>query len=94
MIDLGQRMRDGIARQAESHGVGVRQTGPVQMPMVLFDNDTELELGYAFTTAALRSGVYLHPWHNMFLSAAHTDQDIDTLLDCTNEAMSSVAKKL
>ncbi len=94
MTALGQRMRDGIARQAESHGIGVRQTGPVQMPMVLFDNDTELELGYAFTTAALRNGVYLHPWHNMFLSAAHTDQDIDTLLDCTNEAMSSVAKKL
>ena len=28
-----------------------------------------------------RRGAYFHPWHNWFLSAAHTDADIDEALD-------------
>jgi glutamate-1-semialdehyde 2,1-aminomutase len=34
--------------------------------------------------------VYLHPWHNWFLSAAHTDADIDAILARTDEAFAAV----
>ena len=50
------------------------------MPLVLFDDDPEFAKGYLFTTEALKGGVFLHPWHNMFLSAAHTEADIDEAL--------------
>ena len=33
---------------------------------------------------ALRGGAWLHPQHNMFLSAAHTDADIDAPLQATD----------
>jgi glutamate-1-semialdehyde 2,1-aminomutase len=91
MARLGQKLRDGIADQAATHGIGIRQTGPAQMPLVLFDNDDELEKGYLFTTTALEHGVYLHPWHNMFLSAAHNTEDIDRALEGTNAGFKAVA---
>jgi len=91
MARMGQRLRDGVADQAAAQGVGIRQTGPAQMPLILFDDDQDLEKGYLFTTTALQHGVYLHPWHNMFLSAAHSDDDIDRALEATDAGLAAVA---
>jgi glutamate-1-semialdehyde 2,1-aminomutase len=93
MERLGQRLRDGIDAQSDRHGVGLRQTGPVQMPMLLFDGDPDLERGNLFAETALAHGVYLHPWHNMFLSLAHTDADIEQALDATDKALAAVARR-
>jgi len=35
--------------------------------------------------------VYMHPWHNMFLSAAHQPADIDRVLEVTDAALKQVA---
>jgi glutamate-1-semialdehyde 2,1-aminomutase len=35
--------------------------------------------------------VYMHPWHNMFLSAAHQAADIDRVLEATDAALKQVA---
>ena len=91
MRAMGQRFRDGIAAQAAKHGVGVRQSGPPQMPTILFDDDPDCVLGSRFASEALQRGVYLHPKHNMFLSLAHTPADIDFALTVTDEAFKVVA---
>ena len=93
MAAMGQRLRDGIAAQARSHGVGLRQTGPAQMPLILFDDDPDFARGALFTTEVLARGVYLHPWHNMFLSAAHSPADIDRALEATDHALAAVAAR-
>lgn len=93
MQAMGERLREGLARQARSHGFGIRQTGPAQMPMLLFDDDPDAALGTAFCAEALRGGVYLHPKHNMFLSAAHRPQDIDRALEATERAFSALAAR-
>lgn len=90
MRDLGQRFRDGIAKQATEAGVGVRQSGPPQMPTILFEDDTDFAIGERFSAEALKRGVYLHPRHNMFLSAAHTVEDIDFALEVTSEAFAAL----
>ena len=92
MRAMGQRLRDGLFAQAKRHGIGIRQSGPPQMPTVLFDDDPDFVKGYRFVTEALSRGVYLHPKHNMFLSLAHTPADIDFALQVTDEAMAAVAK--
>jgi len=48
---------------------------PVQMPLILFDDDPNFEKGNAFCAAALQRGVYLHPRHNMFLCGAWGEGD-------------------
>jgi glutamate-1-semialdehyde 2,1-aminomutase len=61
------------------------------MPMVLFDDDADHRKGFAFCSAAVRQGVYFHPLHNMFLSAAHTPKDIERALDAAEHGFRSAA---
>ena len=91
MRAMGQRLRDGIAAQSAEFGIGVRQSGPPQMPTVLFDNDPDCEKGNRFTLEALKHGAYLHPRHNMFLSTAHTEADIDFALEATRAGFKALA---
>jgi len=92
MERMGRKLRDGLAAQARAHGQVLKQTGPAQMPTVLFADDPQLEKGKLFVVEALRGGAWLHPQHNMFLSAAHTDADIDRTLQATDAALAAVAK--
>ncbi|PZU83922.1 MAG: glutamate-1-semialdehyde 2,1-aminomutase [Shinella sp.] len=87
---MGQRLRAGLDGIAGRHGFRLRQTGPAQMTMVLFDGDQDLRIGNAFCVAALRHGIYLHPKHNMFLCAAHTADDIDQALEAANLAFADI----
>ena len=93
MQRMGERLRAGLQAQAQRHGVGIRQSGPAQMPQVLFDDDPSFERGMLFTQVALEHGVYLHPRHNMFLSLAHTPADIDEALQATDLALRAVAAR-
>ena len=93
MIGLGQRLRDGLAARAEAAGFGFRQTGPVQMPLFLFDGDRDLRLGFAWCSHMLAQGVYMHPWHNMFLCAAMTEADIDQTLEAAERAFGLLRKE-
>ena len=86
----GRRLREGLAAQAAGHAIEIRQTGPVQMPMLSFADDPDLGRATAFAEAAAQRGVYLHPWHNWFLSAAHTDDVIDAILDRTDDAFAAL----
>ena len=91
MQAMGQRLRDGLDALASRHRVGIRQTGPVQMPTVLFDDDPDWRRGFAFCAEALRHGAYFHPKHNMFLSCAHTEADIDQALRAADAGFRAVS---
>ena len=78
---VGTKLRQGLDTLATSHGFRLRQTGPPQMPLVMFEEDTGLKMGQFFTTDAMTRGVFLHPFHNMFLCGAHTENDIDIALE-------------
>lgn len=92
MTQAGDRLRSGLDAAAKKHGLSLRQTGPVSMPMVLFEGDAEFKLANAFCSAALREGAYFHPRHNMFLSAAHTAKDIDLALQAADAGMAAAAQ--
>lgn len=92
MRALGQRLRDGLAERAARHGVRIDQSGPVQLPTLLFDDDPDWSRGIAFCAEALRHGAYMHPKHNMFLSCAHTEADIDAVLDAAAAGFRHVAR--
>jgi len=91
MQAMGQRLREGLDRVAARHGLALRQTGPEQMPMVLFEHDETFARGTAFCVAALDAGAYFHPKHNMFLSVAHTPALIDEALEAADVGMAAAA---
>jgi glutamate-1-semialdehyde 2,1-aminomutase len=90
MERLGNRLRTGLDALAARHGIGLRQTGPVQMPLFLFEEDPEFRKGFAFCRAALEHGAFLHPRHNMFLCAAHTEADMDRVLEAAEAGFRAI----
>jgi glutamate-1-semialdehyde 2,1-aminomutase len=90
MQRLGARLREGLAERAAAAGLGLRQTGPLTMPLFLFDDDPDLRAGFCFGSQMLARGIYTHPWHNMFLCAAMTMADIDQVLDAAEGAFDVV----
>ena len=92
MSAAGTTLREGLADQARSHGFKLNQSGPVQMPLFLFEGDPEFTLGGAFCNEAMKAGVYLHPVHNMFVCAAH-ENDVAEALKRTDLAFEAVKKQ-
>jgi glutamate-1-semialdehyde 2,1-aminomutase len=92
MVASGQMLRDGLSKLAQQHGITVQHSGPVQMPLMQFEDDPAFALGNAFCSAALRAGAYFHPRHNMFLSAAHGKKDIEIALEAAAAGFAAVAK--
>ena len=88
---LGERLRSGLAAQAGAQGFSLRQTGPAQMPQILFADDPDLRLGFGFAENMLARGIYMHPWHNMFLCTAMSEDDIDFALTAAGAAFADLA---
>ena len=89
---IGTLFRTGLVAQAADFGFGLRHTGPAALPMVLFDDDPDFRLGYAFCREAMLCGVYLSPYHNMFTNAAMTEADIAQTLEATGAAFEKIKR--
>ncbi len=85
-IALGERLRSGLDEVAGRHGFGLRQTGPAQLPLIMVDDDPTGAKGYFWNNALLKRGVYFHPWHNMFITTAMTDADIDHAIEAADDS--------
>lgn len=93
MQTVGRALRDGLQQQASSYGFTLRQTGPVQMPQILFEEDPDFRLGFCWVAEALERGIYLHPFHNMFVCAAHAEGDVRKTLEATDGAFEALKKR-
>jgi len=93
MTALGDTLRAGLDERARAAGFGFRQTGPGVMPLFLFDDDPDLRKGFCFSSEMLSRGVYVHPWHNMFLCAAMTEADIAQTLDAAEGAFGALKRQ-
>jgi glutamate-1-semialdehyde 2,1-aminomutase len=90
MRRTGTKLQEGIERQAAEAGVRISMTGPPAMPNLRFPDDADLAKGKMFCGTVAEHGVILHPRHNWFLSAAHTDHDIERALDATSAGFQAV----
>lgn len=93
ITSLGETLRSGLHARAQAAGFGLRQTGPSVMPLFLFDDDPDLRKGFCFGSEMLARGVYIHPWHNMFLCAAMTEADITGALDAAEAAFAALKRQ-
>ncbi|WP_296595257.1 aminotransferase class III-fold pyridoxal phosphate-dependent enzyme [Phenylobacterium sp.] len=94
MTALSETLRKGLDDRAKAAGFGFRQTGPGVMPLFLFDDDPDLRKGFCWSSEMLSRGVYVHPWHNMFLCAAMTEADIAATLDAAEGAFAALKRQV
>ncbi|KCZ53825.1 hypothetical protein HY29_15860 [Hyphomonas beringensis] len=94
MIGLGTRLRTGLGEIGQRRSISIRQTGPEQMPLIMLADDQgnlDMQRGFAFCSGLMEKGVYFHPWHNMFISAAMTDKDIDMTLEAADRVLADMS---
>src|SRR5262249_6325659 len=87
---LGARLREGLDEAARCHGFGLRQTGPVQLPLILFEEHPDMAKGDLWTNALAKLDVYFHPQRDMYISTAMTEADIDATLEAADKAFTAV----
>ncbi len=90
---IGRALREGLQQQAAGYGFTLKQTGPVQMPQILFEDDPDFRLGFCWVAETLQRGIYLHPFHNMFVCSAHTESDVRKTLEATDGAFEALKKR-
>lgn len=92
-IKLGNQLRDGLADVSQKHDLNISQTGPSQMPLIMFDGDNgkrNMKVGGAFSEGMISRGVYFHPFHNMFINAAMTEADIAMAIETADEVGATI----
>ncbi|MGO1972207.1 MAG: aminotransferase class III-fold pyridoxal phosphate-dependent enzyme [Propionibacteriaceae bacterium] len=88
----GQRLRQGLQSRAADLGLEAVVSGPSSMPFLRFVGDNEdLSMARLFCKVAMENGVFMHPWHNWFLSLAHDDETIDEVLGASEHAFAAVS---
>lgn len=87
---LGEMLQQGLRRIVADYDIAAKVTGYPPMPFLRFnDRDTQRQnrVRNSFYVSAVANGVLLHPEHQWFVSAAHTDEDIQETLDACRAAI-------
>lgn len=94
LAGLGERWADGLERLGAEAGFRVSLTGPPGLSYMTFDDDPDFYLMQVFAAEMIANGVYVHPYHHMFLTAAHSDADIDHALEVAEGAFRATAQAI
>jgi glutamate-1-semialdehyde 2,1-aminomutase len=94
MARLGTRLGEGMQEGARAHGLRVTVSGPPALPYMTFDDDPDLYHMQVFCREMIARGVFLHPHHNWFICAAHTDADVDYALETAETAFELTRREL
>ena len=86
---IGARLIEGINQVCEEADFGYRLTGlgPMPQPRVA---EGASDRCMQMLQGCLARGHYLHPGHPMFLSLAHTEEDIESTIAAVREAIADV----
>ena len=91
MRQRGTELIDGLRQVAVRHGERLHVSGLPSMPKVRFATEHDFLRFQRFCAAATRRGAYFHPFHNWFLSTAHSAEDIARTIDIADAALAEVA---
>jgi glutamate-1-semialdehyde 2,1-aminomutase len=91
---LGRMLIEGLRHAARKQGFEMVFSGPPAMPFMRFADETNFFKLQRFCALAASEGVFLHPHHNWFLCAAHTQGDIQQATDAASRAFAKLAGEL
>jgi glutamate-1-semialdehyde 2,1-aminomutase len=93
MTYMGELFRKGLEELARSHQLEITVSGPSSIPFMRFTNDHDLYQNQVFSAEMAKRGIYLHPYHNWFISAAHQREDIVNTLEIADIAFKAVKRQ-
>ena len=90
---IGRALAGGLCEAARGQGLEVEVSGPPACPFLTFRNERNLYRNQRFAAECLRRGVFFHPHHNWFISAAHTRADVARALEVAGAAFECIARE-
>jgi len=93
LLDKGKKLFDGMVAIAKNHGYTLKVTGEPSMPFLRITDDETLMFHQELCGECTKRGAYFVSHHNWFISAAHTDQDIQRTWDILDDAFKAVKQR-
>ncbi len=93
MMHIGKLLQDGIRETGAKHGYEMSVTGPPTIPYASFACERDFMRQQVFCAEVTARGAFFHPHHNWFISAAHTEADVEHTLTACDEAFAIVKEK-
>ena len=88
--EVGQKLSNGMVEIAKSHGHEMLVTGMPSMPYVRVLHEAGIKFHRALCGECTRRGAFFTSHHNWFLSAAHTEKDLQRTWDILDDAFKAV----
>ena len=86
---IGNRLIEGVNKACEEGGLGYKLIGTGPMPTPTMQEE-DRDRCIAMLQGCLARGFYLHPGHPMFLSLAHSEQDIEDTIVAVQESIADL----
>lgn len=94
MMKTGKKFAKGMLDCAKEAGLEVTLSGAPTLPFMTFKGDRDLYYNQIFCAETTKRGVYLHPHHNWFICAAHTDADLDRTFEIAKIGFKAVKEAM
>jgi glutamate-1-semialdehyde 2,1-aminomutase len=81
-----------LAEVARRHGFHLKATGAPSLPYLRLTDDDSLMQHQEWCAECTQRGAYFTSHHNWFVSAAHTNEDLQHTLDIADDAFKAMRK--
>lgn len=88
----GEKLTQGLVDIAATHGHELIVTGMPSMPYLRTEHEDGIGFHQALCGECTSRGVFMASHHNLFVSAAHTDEDLERTWEVFDEALGVVTK--
>ncbi len=88
---IGNRLMEGLNAVTREHEIGYRLTGLGPMPTPVTDDEDQERVAAWLRRGCLARGAYIPPGHPLFLSLAHTEEDIEETIQIVSDAAQDVS---
>ncbi|MXX05181.1 MAG: aminotransferase class III-fold pyridoxal phosphate-dependent enzyme [Gammaproteobacteria bacterium] len=90
ILKIGRKFTDGLTGIAADQGLVLKVTGMPSMPYLRLEHEAGIEFHQKLCGECARRGLFMASHHNLFVSAAHSGEDLEQAFAIFDEALAAV----
>ena len=90
IMNIGKKVFGGMVEIAGNYGHELKVTGMPSMPYLRTVHQDGIAFHRKLCGECTRRGLFLNSHHNLFVSAAHTDEDVQRTFDIFDDALKAL----
>ena len=91
MTDYGKKLKSSLIEAADEFGYKFIVSGVPAMPYFRLA-EVETKVHFSWIDECVKRGVYMLGYHNHFISTAHSEEDLETVIQVAKEAFTTLKK--